>query len=221
MALEYHKKAMMASKTGKVFFMSENAKYWCGICYPENMIDNWRDEIDDLIQLPYAYCQHDRDHNIDGEERITHVHLMIAFRNTTTMKHVLSVCNLLSKPGKKCCSTVKKVIDIRHAYDYLIHDTEKSKKLGKYLYSPKDRICGNNFDIGAYEQISLEEKENILCELEDIIYREGFTNYFAFNRYVADNYDKEYRKIIRSHSGHFDRLIKGLWFEMSGKRAGI
>lgn len=193
--------------------MSEKAKYWVGVCYPENMIGSWEEDIADIVQVPFAYCIHDEDKNTDGEERKKHVHIIFAFPNTTTYNHVLSIYNLLSAPGRICCNTCKKIINIRHMYNYLIHDTEESKKKGKRLYNVKDRITGNNFDIGCYEQISLEEKEDILNELEDLIYKEGFTNYLSFNRYVADNYDKEYRKTIRSHSGHFDRLIRGMYHE--------
>lgn len=200
--------------------MSEKAKYWSGICYPENMTESWKDDIADMVQIPFAYCVHDSDKNVDGEERKTHVHIILVFPNSTTYNHALSVYNLLSETGKICCPVCKKIINIRKMYDYIIHDTDECRKKGKHPYKPKDRICGNNFDIGCYEQISLEEKEEILNELEDIIYKEGITNYFQFNRYVASNYDKEYRKVVRAHSGHFDRLIKGLWYDMIGKRTG-
>lgn len=32
-------------------------------------------------------------------------------------------------------------------YDYLIHDTDKCRKLGKHQYDPSERITGNGFDI--------------------------------------------------------------------------
>lgn len=198
--------------------MSEKAKYWVAVCYPECMVKSWKEDIADLLQVPFAYCVHDADKTSSGEERKEHVHIILAFPNTTTYNHVVSVYNLLSEKGKVCCPTAKKIINIRHMYNYLIHDTEESKKKGKKLYSVSDRITGNNFDIGCYEQISLEEKEEILCELEDLIYKKEFTNYAKFNRYVAENYDREYRKTIRSHSGHFDRLIKGMYHDTEDKR---
>ena len=36
-------------------------RYWWGILYPENMIENWKDEIEDVLQLPFCYCVHDKD----------------------------------------------------------------------------------------------------------------------------------------------------------------
>lgn len=198
--------------------MSEKAKYWCGVCYPENMVNDWKSDIGDIVQVPYAYCIHDADVTSSGEDRKVHIHLILVFPNTTTYNHALYVFNMLSLENKICCPTCKKIINIRHMYNYLIHDTDDCKKKKKKLYQSSDRVCGNNFDIGCYEQISIEEKEEILNELEDIIYKEGFINYLQFHRFVADNYDKEYRKIIRTHSGHYDRLIKGMYHEVMGKR---
>ena len=48
--------------------MAEKNRYWSGIAYPENMIDTWQDDIGDIVQLPYAYCIHDKDLLLDGDE---------------------------------------------------------------------------------------------------------------------------------------------------------
>lgn len=34
------------------------ARYWWAVLYQENMRPDWRETIDDLLQLPYAYCEH-------------------------------------------------------------------------------------------------------------------------------------------------------------------
>ena len=194
--------------------MSDNAvnkaRYWCGVLYPENMRDGWEMDIGDIIQLPYAYCIHDADVTSDEEEeRKVHVHVIVAFSNTTTKKHAVSVFNLLSADGKKAFSSIKAVISIRGMYDYLIHDTETCRKKGKHLYPPECRITGNNFDIGAYEQLSIAEKNDMCKELCDIIMKEGFTDFGLFYMYVMSNFeDTNYFEIIKSHSGLFERLTK-------------
>lgn len=189
--------------------MSEKAKYWSGVCYPENMIVNWKDDIGDLLQNAYCYCVHDADRDAEGEERKEHVHIIIAFPNTTTAKHALTLYNYLSAPGKKCCPLCQPIHNIRHMYNYLIHDTEDCRKKGKKLYNKENRVCGNNFDIGSYEQLGLEEKEVIIADLERFIIEEGITNYLTLVERVRENFDNEYSRIIRSNSGHFDRLVKG------------
>lgn len=135
-----------------------NARFWTGVLYPENMIEEWETDIGDIVQLPYAYCIHDTDTDSQSEHRKDHVHIILAFPNTTTYKHAMSVFELLSAPGKNALNTVQRCINIRSAYNYLIHDTETCRKKCKFLYDESCRKTGNNFDIGAYEQLDITIK---------------------------------------------------------------
>ena len=98
-----------------------------------------------------------------------HVHLIVAFPNTTTYKHALNVMDLLSAEGKKAINKCEAVVGIRNVYDYLIHDTEDCRKKGKEQYDPSERITGNNFDIGAYEQLGTAEKNEMFLEMGQAI----------------------------------------------------
>ena len=194
-----------------------NARYWTGVLYPENMIDDWETEIGDIIQLPYAYCIHNTDTDSMSEHRKDHVHIIIAWPNTTTYKNAMSVFELLSAPGKSSLNTVQRCISIRGAYDYLIHDTESCKKKGKFLYPKENRITGNNFDIGAYEQLDLAVKNNMLKEMCDMIIKEGFVNFGDFYMYVVTNFeDFNYFDILKTYSGLLERLTKSNWQKMTG-----
>lgn len=189
--------------------MTYKARYWSAVLYPENMIQDWEDSIADTIQIPFSYCIHDRDLVKDGDSRKVHVHLLVVFSNTTTENHALSVCNMLSLPGKVCCSTIQRVIEIGNAYRYLIHDTDDSRKKGKFQYSPELRVCGNNFDIGSYEQLSEKEKEDMLEEMEDLILQQDFYNFRQFFVYLKANYERKYVELARKNSGHLERLTRG------------
>ena len=189
--------------------MADKARYWVGVCYPENMIDDWKDQISKILQLPYVYCLHNQDCTTSKEIRKIHLHLVIVFPNTTTKKYALSVFNKLSKDGLICCPSCENVHSIRFMYDYLIHDTEDCRKKHKFLYYPKDRVSGNGFDIGSYEQISVQDKLKMTMELADIIVKNGYEEYLSFYMFVVSNYDFEYFEIIKSNSGFFERLCKG------------
>lgn len=185
------------------------AKYWVGVLYPENMREDWQEQIGDIIELPYAYCIHNGDLDMQKEGRKAHIHLMIAFNNTTTEATAYKIYNKLSAEGKKASPGIQAVNNIRHTYNYLIHNTETSKKLGKHLYNPSERICGNNFDIGSYEQISMKEKEDMANELAELIDQQNITNFMVFYRYVKNNFGNEYVSIMRSYSSFYERLIAG------------
>lgn len=200
------------------------AKYWTAVTYPENMVDDWQTLCGDILQFPYCYCIHDKDHlskqaDKEDEERKVHVHWIIAFTNTTTYNHALNTFQKLSKPGCQCLNKVEDINGIRHVYDYLIHDTETCRKVGKYQYSRKDRKCGNNFDIGAFEQLSEKEKQDILKQIEDEVYTNGFCNFTDLYAFIRSNYDDKFVNTLRSYSAHFERLTKGMFQRLTNNIA--
>ena len=191
----------------------EKARYWAGILYPENMRDGWEDDIGHLLQVPYAYCVHDADLQSTGEERKPHVHVMICYSNTTTARAAYMVLDRLSKEDFHCLSTVESVNSVRHMYEYLIHNTEDCRKKGKHQYEPASRITGNNFDIGCFEQISQADKANMCKELCDMIIEQQITNFADFYLFVMTNYDMAYFDILKTYSGLFERILKGVYLK--------
>lgn len=188
-----------------------DSRFWTAICYPENMIDDWEDRIEDLIQLPCCYIIHDKDLLKEkDEERKIHVHIVIAFNNTTTINHATNVILRLSKEGKSCIpnNRIEAVVDMGYLWDYLIHNTPKARKARKHLYDKSERITLNNFDIGAYEQISIFEKHSMVAELSKLIRENFICNYGDFYNYVCDNYDELYVQMCHSYSSHFERLTR-------------
>ena len=190
--------------------ITTKARYWVGVGYPENMRPDWKDVIGEVTQLPYAYCVHDKDVDGDEDDRKEHVHILLAFPNTTTYKSALSVLQELSAPGKKAFNTVQKVNNVRFMYNYLIHDTEDSRKKHKHQYDPKERITGNNFDIGAYEQIDIADRRRIRREIGALIFTNpDIVDYSDLYAYVVSNCDPEYEDVLCANSGHFWRLCGG------------
>ena len=189
--------------------MNEKSRHWVGVLYPENMIDNWEDEIGDILELPYAYCIHDKDFDDVDDERKVHVHLIIVFPNTTTYKSAFSVFSKLNASGRVSVNFIERVINIRQKFEYLIHNTDTCKKKNKHLYDIKERIIGNCFDIGSFEQVSAAEKNAMLKELCDVIVQLKFTNFIDFYMYVVSNYDTNYFEILKGYSGFLERLTKG------------
>lgn len=181
-------------------------RYWWAVLYPENMVDDWEARIDDIVQVPYAYCVHDMDTDAQSEHRKDHVHLILAFPNTTTYNHALSVFRLL---GAKAVNTCEAVIRIRHAYEYLIHNTDSCRKMGKHEYSPDLRIEGNGFDIGAYEQLSTADKQAMLKELVGYVINRGFTTINDFTVAALSEYGDQYWDVIVGYNGTLERYCRG------------
>lgn len=189
-----------------------SARYWCGVLYPENMIPNWEEVIGDYIELPYAYCIHNKDLTSDPDEtRKVHVHLILCFPNTTTCRAALNLMRSLSLEGKSCINKVEQVLYIRHAYEYLIHNTETCKKNGKYLYPVDCRHCGNNFDIGSYEQLSTQDKLMMSKEIADYIISEGIEDLMELYLALDSNFDLQYYEILKNNASFYTYLCRGVF----------
>lgn len=189
------------------------ARYWCAVLYPENMIDDWEIKIGDLITFPYCYCIHNQDVDTEGEIRKTHVHIMIAYTNTVAQGPVMKLLEKLNAPGKNAFNAIQQVNNIRHMYNYLIHDTETCKKRKKHLYEKKERVSGNNFDIGDYEQVSIADKRRMLKEICDVILKKELTNLADVYIYVDENYDDAYFDVLATYSGMLARITKGVFLK--------
>ena len=183
----------------------DKARFWTGVLYPENMREDWKRGHRRYFAVPLCVLSALQDKDSKSEHRKDHVHLIVAFPNTTTYKHALNVMDLLSAEGKKAINKCEAVVGIRNVYDYLIHDTEDCRKKGKEQYDPSERITGNNFDIGAYEQLGTAEKNEMFLEMGQAIREHGFTNYMDFYEFVVDTYeDMNYIEVMRCYSGHFE-----------------
>lgn len=190
------------------------SRYWWAVVYPENMLLDWEDQIAEIVQLPYAYCIHDRDLNSDDEYGKVHAHLMIMWNGPTTYKNALRVFQDLALPGKICVHGLKMINDNRRAYNYLIHDTDDARKKGKYQYPAEQRIEGNNFDIHFYEQLSLEEKAEIFEELIDNVIMQGIYNLVDLRCWVLsldDDSIHNYLEVMRSYSAPLQRYLDGMY----------
>lgn len=184
--------------------MADKARYWCAVMYPESMIDDWKETIGDLLEYPYEYCVHDKDTDKKGVLRKEHVHINLVFPNTTTYNHALKAFQRLGD-----INTCQRVMSIRHAHDYLIHDTDSARKQGKHQYDVSERVSGNNFDIGAYEQLGVADKQAIIDSICKIIEVNNFMDFYELNMYIIDNCDLEYKQVFRSHQGYFSNLVRG------------
>ena len=187
------------------------ARYWSTVAWLENLRPDWQDIIDDILEFPFAYCVHTLDKDSQSEHRKDHVHIMIAFNNTTTYSNAFNMFMKLSAEGRKCISGVQEIRNVRRNYDYLIHDTEKAKKQGKYQYPASARIVGNNFDIGLLEQLSVADEEAILDEIEEIIIENEVSNFLHLAK-IVKSLGPTHKRLFRKNATYFDKLIKGSFF---------
>ena len=144
--------------------------------------------------------------------------VIVVWGGNTTRKAIINVLNRLSADGKKCCSSAEPINNIRHAYDYLIHDTASCRKKGKELYPVEARIEGNNFDIGQLEQLSTKDKQDMLFELVGFIMCERFETINDFTAAALREFPEQYREIIVGYNSILERYCRGNYLNAERKR---
>lgn len=201
---------------------AEKHNQWELILYPENMRDDWEEVLEDYIPYPYAYCIHDKDTDDADEGRKTHVHMLIvsgSSRNRTTLKHAQAVGNRLAKENRICCPRVAPVYsNMRRAYEYLIHNTDKAREQGKYQYSPDERKTGNGFDIGMYETISDLDRLLMVEELCDMCIELRIRDMASLYNKVKYEYPHSYMIVLKGNYGFIDRIVRGVYHQEEERR---
>lgn len=198
-------------KTGKARFTEH-------ILYPENMIENWAVEIGDLLQVPYAYCLHDKDKSGHKGDRKPHLHLIQAWtKGSQTLKRAWENVEKLALPGRQCSIPPEAVAGIGHAYDYLIHDTESARKAGKHLYDVSERVTGNGFDIDRYETLDSEEKSAMCKEIMDFVEERKLKDFSSAYVAIREHFDYRYWDIYKANNAMVERLVRGNYLRFRAK----
>lgn len=141
--------------------------------------------------MPFAYAVHDIDHDQKSKQRKTHAHVIVVWGGNTTRKAIINVLNRLSADGKKCCSSAEPINNIRHAYDYLIHDTASCRK---------------------------KDKQDMLFELVGFIMCERFETINDFTAAALREFPEQYREIIVGYNSILERYCRGNYLNAERKR---
>jgi predicted RNA-binding Zn-ribbon protein involved in translation (DUF1610 family) len=73
-----------------------------------------------------------------------------------------------------------------------------------------------------YEQLGTAEKNEMFLQMGEAIREHGFTNYMDFYSFVVDTYeDMNYIEVMRSYSGHFERLTRGNYQKWEQEQRGL
>lgn len=206
--------------------MAEKYRVAALILYPCNMVSNWKDRIEELLQFPFVACLHDKD---NCEE---HIHLILCRTNgPATLKWFISWVNsrlsnsdkyYLSKDKNgntvqvpvKCCSTAEPIAsNFQRAYDYLYHGgmvADKCKKEGKFSYKQTDLFSGNNFDLHHYIQVDNYDKMIILQKICQHIIDYKIMDDIKIFEYCISQGD-DYFQVYQSKSAMLSRLASGNW----------
>ena len=186
------------------------SKYWTFEVYPE-MFEKFENEGDEIIQVPYAWCKHDKDVKEVSKElgsngvvqyKQAHIHVLVAYPASTTYKNMMDIaCKLGAKH-------IERVKSVNYLYEYLIHNTEDAKKKGKYQYSQEDRHSCNGFDIEDYKKVSGKDSIAYRLGLINIIKKNDIRYFDEFVSVVLESGDVQLIETLFSYHSFYSSFIK-------------
>lgn len=167
----------------------QRAYWWTFLLYEDSTPDNWLDVLD-KSGAQIAYILHDSDvwdkDVIDGESikhekgspKKAHYHVLLRWDNAKSWKQMYNYFNCLGTSHFEVVKTPK------HAFMYLTHETEDSRKKKKHLYDVKSieflnsslenfesfaRVSGRSTDTGNLVEIFEYLRDNEIIEMADFI----------------------------------------------------
>lgn len=115
----------------------------------------------------YAFIEHDRDDDENGEIKPRHIHILLRLIQGRT---VGDICNWFSgyfdNKGVGINTLGQEMHDISNSYLYLTHSTSQALEQGKYQYSPND-IYTN--DREYFEKASYNDEDNITLAVSELL----------------------------------------------------
>jgi hypothetical protein len=195
------------------------------LLYPENLPVDWETRLREL-DIPMAISPlHNKD--IDkkmGGFKKPHYHGIAMYKNPITRDGMTKRLNrALAHDGcKNCVPQVQFLVKgVKSTYLYLTHESDSAIEEGKHVYDSSDIKLLNNFDISRYVVLDASEKEELLRDLLELIYKYRLANMFQLLDYLNMLRDKgepvppekDVLDVVRSNTGMLRMYFDGAYQE--------
>ena len=114
----------------------------------------------------YAFIEHNKDIDDDGQLKECHIHILIRTINARTVQDVVNwFKGFYDVNGLPINTFGQEMHDISSSFDYLTHSTEQAKEDGKHQYD-KSEIVSNNIEY--FENCNVNDEDNISLALTEL-----------------------------------------------------
>lgn len=179
------------------------ARNFSFLIYPDSSPNDWRTRLESL-GLPIAASPiHDQDKvervksplDLSDEERDLyqqgllfkkpHRHILYIAKNPVTAD---AVRNKVKRAlGEKAVQHVEIVDNVEGAYLYLTHESKDAKAKHKHVYSKKDLVLLNNFDIDRYVTLDDVQKKEMFNAITHAIVDYKLENILDLSDYINEH----------------------------------
>lgn len=151
---------------------------WTFLVYPESVIENWIDVINDL-HIQWAYSPlHDKDTNPTGENKKPHYHVLLSFEGKKSYDQILEITQSVNG------TVPQKVESLRGLTRYFAHLDNPEK----YQYCMEDIRCYGGFNVNDALKPTSSEELVLLKEIFSYISGNSILEYSDFiDKCIADS----------------------------------
>ena len=174
----------------------QRTRNWAVIFYPEDLPEDWMEQVDGLLVKWIQSPLHDRDFNPDGEPKKVHYHTLFMFDSIKTQDQVAEIFKDLfgeSESGSIVgVATPQRVTDRCGVVRYMAHLDNPNKA----QYDPAEIIGHNGADPAEIMRYSATEKREMVVAMEEFIEQNDITELADFSE--AIRYDRPEWHVILS-----------------------
>ena len=206
-------------KTDKKPSQKPKGTQFAFLLYPENLPQNWEDELEALGLRCAISPLHDRDVNKDGTPKKAHYHGIIVAKNPITTQAMRNkLTNVLGKSVASQVQFIKK--SILDAYAYFTHSTKQAKADKKFQYDEAEIKLLNGFDVQRYETpLDEYDKWALVNEIIDAVIECEIKNIVDLDELIKVSYEQnpkntsiqDARKAIAWKYGFIKMYIDGVF----------
>lgn len=170
------------------------SRYWSFIVYPDSIVENWENILEEMGLIFCVSPLHDKDINPTGEVKKEHYHVLIEYEGPKTYRTIKEeICDKIG------ATIPKKVESLRGYYRYLTHMDNPEKA----QYKMEDIREYNGFKL----DLTTTEITRIMQGICRYIEEKNITEYYELMNQYEYLGDNDYWEIASNHTYFFDKYI--------------
>lgn len=179
--------------------MNSKERYWTFVLYPESVVEDWKEQLQNLGLQCAISPLHDKDVNADGELKKAHYHVLLCFNGPTTYNKVLTITKSLNG------TIPQRVLSCKGIIRYFTHKDNPEK----YQYNDEDISVINGLDLKSFNDLTISQVLFIKKEIIKYINENKVNSYYNLvNLYAYDSSMNDYFQVVSSNTLFFTNYIK-------------
>lgn len=168
------------------------SRTWCVILYPDDLPDDWREQLQLLGIQAVISPLHDQDLKADGTLKKAHYHVILLFgskKSASQLREMFGGMYGMTVPDEKGIRSLVGVANISN--ECIVHDRKAAMRYLCHLdnpekaqYDPKDLIGLNGADVSALLVRSMQESQEVLQEILQFIEDNDIREFYQLALYA-------------------------------------